>query len=307
MEKALQVFKTALGLKHRNLIKRWRWLERNYHPKYDEEIRSILEALKGVSLIFRNEVGWSYIDDLSTFMNLQIEHKMEALKARVMDLDAPPGQRAISELVSEVRQLIGASREELKQYKGGLNCLDARDYEMRISLLESISQKPLADSEIRAVIIDYESPAGNTIHSFEEGDGEPIIECIPLPKEPDEDDILGQHGIVMGFTAGYMLIGSWIFPIVETEDDRIGVPIEELLAEFGGCPKGFVNDMEKGRNDGYDMYRKRCSCCLRHVCPGGNLYFAWNLKALAAKFFQVKNRSQESIRALLNFSDYQSS
>ncbi len=307
MEKALQVFRTALGLKHRNLIRRWRWLERNYHPEHDEEIRSILEELKAVSLTLRNEVGWSYIDDLSTFMNLQIRHKMDDLKARVMNLVDPPGQAAVSKLVSEIRQLIAASSEELKQYKGGSNCLDAKDYEMKISLLESISKKPLTSGEVRAVVDDYESSQGYMIHNFEEEGGDPIVECIPLPKEPDEDDILGQHGIVMGFRVGYMAMGSWIFPIVETEDDRIGIPIEKLLAEFGGCPRGRVNDMEKRQNDGYDMYRKRCSCCLRHVCPGGDLYFAWNLKALAAKFLRVKNRSQESIRALLDFSGYQAS
>lgn len=286
MHSLIATLKTAYSRKYQNLSLRWSWLLSHYQPANDREIREILTIFK--AMVKKDD--WLYTERLADYLNIQLRYQLAVIWTLLKS--APVSIEAIAEaqqIMHGVALHLHAAREELAELKGSMNCLSWRDYEMELEFFRSIIEQPLAESEVRFGIRQFYPEEKLEFKSFIPGDPEhDTIDITPL--EVDADDILGQHGLVMGFPNGYVAIGDWYFPLIETEDNRIGLQIERFLADLGGCPRGYIYDPAGQEFSGYNYQDKRCQCSCRTFCRGGELLFAWTPQALAAKLREVKTQ-----------------
>lgn len=264
-------------------------LLKSYSPLNDLEIYYCLQM---ISKQQPKDQNWTFIRLLSEFwdnkMTLQIDltwSKLKQAKNKYSDLNLQMTD------IEKIRNLIKTAVNSIVVHTRGPSYLNLYGYELQLDVLESLLKNPLAPNEVRFILKQYvDTPARVVSFNGEDDPGRDLIDITPAP-EPGQEDPIEQMfqsmGLFRSHLVGRVVVGDWNLPLIEILDHETGVPVEKLLAKFGGCPLGRVN---KNGNDGYDKKESRCDCLRRSSCPGGRLLSAGRLEVLAKKIWRIKEK-----------------
>ncbi|MDO8240517.1 MAG: hypothetical protein Q7T51_00835 [Candidatus Moranbacteria bacterium] len=268
-------------------------LIRQYKPELDSEIREMLAIMEKEERDISRRQG--YTERLSSYWKMKIQFILNEVWSRIRDgqLSEQDRQEAVL-ILDAVDGLINLAKEEVKSswsWQGAGGFFQDNDFRYFIETLRSFLENPPEEGVAR-IFSEYPNEDSGTREVSEiaiEDQLDPDIIMIPALPIIDDDDLMGQQlraaDLIGGCGGGRIIVNGWNLPIIELENGEVGVPIDKMLAEFGGCPKGLVfNGIHSGIDMGYSLQERACwHCCQRTFCPGGELLRAWSLPGLARK------------------------
>lgn len=263
----------------------------DYHPDKDAKIRQLLVAVRRI--VPDGVQSQGFIERLAFYWKMKITFHLDEIwhAIRMRELTGVERESYL-DAAKRVGDLIEFARNELRSqtyFPRAETWLDS-GLELYLASLFSYLEDPIELNEAR--VIDFESydnrkPVISKIPEAEQAEPSTLI-IKPLP-ELDEDDLMGQQlrdmDLISGWPIGRMMVAGWNLDLVELENGELLTPIESMLIEFGGCPRGWVYDSrERYHPAGYNATEKSCKhCWKKEFCPGTGELRMRSLGGLAAK------------------------
>jgi hypothetical protein len=255
----------------------------SFKPEKNQLLKSrLMEFFLSLALQAKNVSSlWSAIELIMKYWHKRIEYHLEFVWKAVYNKKIDNTVKI--ELIEFVSKLIEEAKKEHQAYCR--KCyFSHQNYHKQIMLLKSILHNPLKEGDVRYFLQDLDVKTwtySDRILNIEKDDpGNDLVDISPEEPLPDWD-LMGQQlrdmGLVDCSPLGHVAVGKWNFRVLETSEKQFGVPIEEIIFEFGGCPYGYVDTI----NQGYVKEEKSCKCFKRQWCIGGKLFSFGTLEALA--------------------------
>ncbi len=287
-----------------NNFKRIKHLIRNYSPEKEDEINDLLEILQGE--IPEEGTDWIFLEKLSEFWRAKMQFYLDEtwgfLCKRIED---NLSNKFILSAINKISQIAKEGQREfeknLKPKQVG-RFFSASRYDINVFQLQSHFDDPPLPGEIRFIVKEFldemeKSWLYKVVKIDESDKGRDLKNVTPKEEISDEfpmAQVLQDMGLVLHRNLGRIAFEEWNLPLIETEKKQIGVPVEELLVLFGGCPYGRVSDHDKGIfNKGFNIKDRHCECPLRFSCIGCELVSAGTLGAFAKQLRIIKKGKAE--------------